>query len=869
LNQNTRCLNNAQSDTKSDTNDHPMMDEIIFSEWLRKQRRSLDLTQRALAAQVGCAEITLRRIEDGTLKPSKELALILLEKLGIPEMERSQWMLFARGLSGFPTSPIDSSASQPLTNLPASLTTFIGREKERAEIIKHIGKHRLITLAGPGGVGKTRLSIKVGEQVLGEYANGVWLAELAALNDPALLPQTVTAVFGIAAQSNTSHTEILINFLRAKTALLILDNCEHLLEACAQLVDTLLKNCPNLKILATSREPLGITGEAVFSVPSLGLPDLVQLLENFRGYESVRLFEERAQLAKMDFLLTLDNASSVAQICQRLDGIPLAIELAAAQVNMFSAEQMAVRLNESFNLLTGGSRTALPRQQTIRASIEWSWNLLSDSERILLRRLSVFAGGWVLESAEAVCSANGIEEKQVMELMAQLVKKSVVIANQEKGRGTRYYFHEMVRQYIDEKLVEADETETTHAQHLKYFLKLSEQIEPGLHSPQQVEWSARTYAELHNLRAALAWAVKTDVEAGLYVASNLGQFWISFQLNEGVHWLTEFLQNPISENYPQARAKATIIQRHVLADMEKYLPDYGAIEECLRFYRASGDQQGEIDSLLLLSRLVVGDRSSELIWQALTLARSIGDKWREARALGAHDWAHTDHKQALDSWKEAIALYRQVGDLRRLAVQQDITATYLVLDGDYESAKRLLEEASEINQLLNNKSITADILFTSGNMALMQGDYDQARTNFQQHMTIHAELGKDIDWSHSRLGCIALHEGKLTEAHQILAETVKKFYENGNQVGLVSTLEVLTSLYIKIGKPKSAVLLIGWVNRVREELGYARWRVEQDDVDRDIAACRLTLGEAAFSVAYNAGGSMTLEQAVVYALDRG
>ena len=844
-----------------------MPDEISFGTWLRQRRRLFDLTQQTLADQVGCARITLRRIEADALKPSKELAQILFEKLKIPELEHPQWILFARGLSNLPTQSTDSSANQSPTNLPAALTTFIGREKEQAEIIKHIRKHRLVTLTGPGGVGKTRLSIKVGEQAFGEYANGVWLAELAALNDPSLLPQSVTTVFSITVQSNASPAEILINFLRAKTALLILDNCEHLLEACAQLADTLLKNCPNLKILATSRESLGITGEAAYPVPSLGLPDLQHLLENFREYESIRLFEERAQLAKMDFSLTLENASSVAQICRHLDGIPLAIELAAAHVNMFSAEQIASQLNESFNLLTGGSRTALPRQQTIRASIEWSWNLLTDPEKILLRRLSVFAAGWALGSAESVCNGNGVDSSHVLGLLTQLVKKSLVIVSQDKGRETRYYFHEMVRQYTNEKLVEADEIETIHTQHLKYFLKLSEQIEQGLHGPQQVEWSARTYAELYNLRAALARAVETDVEAGLYVASNLGQFWISFQLDEGVHWLTEFLQNPNSENYPKAKAKATIIRGHILADMEIYLPDYSAIENCVKFYQALGDQQGEIDSLLLLSRLVVGNRNSELRRQALTLARSIGDTWREARTLGSMDWNRADHQQALTYWKEAIALYRQVGDLRRVAVQHDILATYLVLDGDYGSAKKLLEEASEINQLLNNKSIAADILLTRGTMALMQGDYDLARINFQQHMTIHAELGKDTNWSNFRLGCVALREGKVAEAYRILAKTAKNFSKTRNKIGLVVTLEWMASLNVSIGQLEQAVRLISWTDKAREELGETRWRVEQADVDKIIAGCVVKIGEVAFSDAHNMGQKMTIEEAVTLALD--
>ena len=274
-------------------------EETSFGQWLHQRRRLLDLTQQDLADQVGCARITLRRIESGALKPSKELALILLEKLGAPKAEREAWLRFARGLTGFPESSAHSITSKALTNLPASLTTFIGREKEQAEILQLISKYRLVTLVGSGGVGKTRLSLKVAAQVTGDYADGVWFVELAPIVDPLLVPRITTIAIGLRDEPQRPVIDMLSDYLREKKMLILLDNCEHLVDACAQLTDTLSKNCPQLKILATSREVLGILGEAVYHVPSLGLPDLQQLLENFRHYESVRLFEERAQLTRI------------------------------------------------------------------------------------------------------------------------------------------------------------------------------------------------------------------------------------------------------------------------------------------------------------------------------------------------------------------------------------------------------------------------------------------------------------------------------------------------------------------------------------------------------------------------------------------
>ena len=342
--------------------------------------------------------------------------------MGISKSNLEDWILFARGQAGFPVQEQTHTVPPLKTNLPAQLTSFIGREKEQAETIQLIQKHRLVSLIGMGGLGKTRLSIALGESLLKDFPDGVWMVELAPIADPGLVPQTVAAIFGVNATPSLSVTQVLINFLRAKNALLILDNCEHLLDASAQLTDVLLKNCPNLKILTTSREPLGILGEASYQLSSLGLPNPAKLLDTYRDFASVRLFEERAQLVKTDFSLTMENASFVAQICSRLDGIPLAIELAAVQVNQLSVEEIASQLDEAFQILTGGSRTALQRQQTIRASIDWSWNLLVDHEQILLRRLSVFAGGWTIDAALSVCG----DENTIKSLMGQLVRKSLV-----------------------------------------------------------------------------------------------------------------------------------------------------------------------------------------------------------------------------------------------------------------------------------------------------------------------------------------------------------------------------------------------------------------------------------------------------------
>jgi non-specific serine/threonine protein kinase len=848
-----------------------MITETSFGTWLRSRRRLLDLTQQALAGQAGCARITVRRIESGALKPSRELALILFEKLGIPEIERPQWTLFARGLSGMPIKPDASFADKPLTNLPAFLTTFIGRKKEQAEIIRLIGKYRLVTLTGSWGIGKTRLSVKVGEQLLADYGNGVWLVELESLSDPELLPQTVAALFGLAAQSDIPSTEILVNFLHTKTILLVLDNCEHLLNSCALLADSLLKNCPKLKIIATSREALGIMGEVTYRVPSLQLLDGQQAIEKIREYESIRLFEERCQLVQPDFKLTMENVASVVQICNRLDGIPLAIELAAGRVNIFSTEQISIQLNECFRILTGGSRTALPRQQTIRASMDWSWNLLTDLERILLQRLSVFAGGWTLDAAELVCNGDGIETNRVSEVMIQLAKKSLVIVNQGSGSARRYHLLETIRQYAHEKLIETSAHENIRIQHLRYFLALAKQAGPALKGPSQVEWLARLLDERENIRTALDWASKTNVEAGLALPSSLGvRFWESFDLQEGVHWLTEVLHKPESQAYPGARAKALYVQGFILVRLYQLDQAHSAAEECLELYRACQDQRGEIDGLMALA-FTSGDviQAMELAQQALALAQSLGDTWREAMLLFHLSLYDPDLTHAFAYSEQAISLFRQLKDWSSLALCLGNAGEIALQQGHIQLAEKYVTESLPLSRQLNFKAGSINGLIINGRIAFSRGDYQQARASMQESIAISQEIGNRnyYLWSRARLGYIILRQGDLSEARAIFSETAQDFKNNHIEIGVIYTLEGMASFSVLAGNPNKATRMIGWADTTRKKIGNLRPPIDQTDMDRDIAACRLKLGELAFSHAYDAGRVMTLEQAVAYALD--
>ncbi len=454
--------------------------------------------------------------------------------------------------------PLRSLSTHP-NNLPHQLTSFIGREKEIEQLDALLGRSRLVTLTGSGGCGKTRLALHVAAELLEAYPDGVWLVELAALSDPALVPQSVASVFGLKEEPGRPILQTLGDYLRSRRLLLALDNCEHLRSACAELAGSLLRQCSQVRILASSREGLGIAGEQIYRVPSLSLPDPhgSESVESLLASEAARLFLDRALLQRADFTLTGKSAGALAQICCRLDGIPLAIELAAARVRSLSVGEIRAGLDDRFRLLTGGSRTALPRQRTLRSLLDWSSDLLTGAEQALLQRVSVFASGWTLAAAEEVCSDCGlriadcglgdgtpepghsairppasrvpaqsaIEEWKILDLLTSLCDKSLVVAEQRQG-ATRYRLLETVRQYARDRLLEGGDGATWRERHLAHYLALAEEFEPQLRGPEQTEWLERQEAEHDNERAALQLGLESEdgADAGLRLAGALAWF---------------------------------------------------------------------------------------------------------------------------------------------------------------------------------------------------------------------------------------------------------------------------------------------------------------------------------------------------------
>ena len=593
-------------------------------------------------------------------------------------------------------------------NLPAQFTSFVGREKELADVKRLLHDAHLLTLIGPGGTGKTRLSIQAASELLDQYPDGVWLVELAPILDPLLVPRTTAITMGLRDEPQRPAIDKLCDYLSDRKLLIILDNCEHLVDACARMANRILHTTPNVRVLASSREALGIGGEVTYRVPSLGLPDMQHLpsIKALSQYEAVKLFIDRATSAISTFAVTNENAPALAQICYRLDGIPLAIELAAAKVHVLSVEQIAKRLDDRFRLLTGGRRTALEHHQTLRAAIDWSYNLLPPVEQVFFSRLSVFSGGWTLEAAESVCEGQSVKGEDVLNLLEQLINKSLVIMEEIHGES-RYHMLETIRQYANEKLVGSD---ALREQHAAYFLILAETIEPFLEKSEPAGWLDKLEREHNNLRAALRWArEKEQVEPGLRLASALCLFWfMRGYLSEGLAQIGEFLS--------LSGQTVNIITRAKALDHAGMLARY----------------QGDLK------------RAYELIAESLSLHRKLGERHGVADSLSNLGFVvlhQGDFAQARQLLTEALSIHRELDNQQGIADSLSHLALMAYYEGDYETAQSMDESSLVIWRSLGDQQGIAWALHRLGNVKLHQDEYSAARDLFKESLTISKDIG--------------------------------------------------------------------------------------------------------------------------------
>jgi predicted ATPase/DNA-binding CsgD family transcriptional regulator len=709
-----------------------------------------------------------------------------------------------------------------LSNLPSSLTSFIGREQAIADVRRLLTTTRLLTLTGAGGSGKTRLAFEVGAEVLEEYPDGVFAVEFAPLSDPDLVPQAAASVLGVPEHTGRSLTESLVHYLRPRNGLLILDNCEHLVSACAALAHALLRGCPSLRIISTSREGLRVAGELTYGVPPLSLPEPDRLPppESLMQFEAVRLFAARAAFSRPGFTITDSNAATVVQVCRRLDGMPLAIELAAARVRVLAVEQIAARLDDRFQLLTGGSRTVLPRHQTLQAAMDWSYDLLSEPERALFRRLSVFAGGWILEAAEAICPGEGIEAAAVLDLLTSLADKSLVLVETRTGEP-RYRLLETIRQYSRTRRGMSGEAAAVQRRHGDWYLALAERAEAELRGPRQEAWLERLEVEHDNLRAALEWsaAQPLDTDAEMKLAGALRWFWfIRGYWSEGRRRLEAALSR---RNEVPSRAVARALQG--AARLARFQGAYDRAralsEEGLALSRRLGDNESRVWFLISLGAVELhqGDRAraAVLFEESLLISRALGDKGLISMALadlGVVARIEGDLERAEAFLQESLALSRDVQDKWRVALSLHSLGMVAFRRGNYNRAAGLYAESLALASQVRDRWIADDCLDGLAAVACARGHYEHAARMIGAADALREMLGYHplVEGRSDRDRCVATTRVGLGEAAFAAAwaegrtMTLERAIEDALAAGETLTVKAKT---VKPAEGKGADLL--------------------------------------------------------------
>jgi len=774
------------------------------------------------------------------------------------------------------------SLDRHLHNLPAQPTALLGRESEVAatRALLEQGGARIVTLTGPGGTGKTRLGLQVGAELTEGFGDGVWFVPLAAIADPGLVIPAIAQPLGVREIPGEPLLTTLQEYLRNRHALLLLDNFEHL-TAAAPAVSALLAACPRLQVLVTSREPLRITGERELPVPPLTLPTEHQARglppAELLAYSAIRLFVERAQAIKPDFVLSETTAPDVAAICRRLDGLPLAIELAAARIRVLPPAQLLTRLDQRLKVLTGGSRDLPARQQTLRSAIEWSHDLLDPAEQSIFARLAVFSGGCTFEAAEAVCGAAGGFRLDVLDGLDSLTQKSLLRPDDGADGETRFGMLETIREYGLERLDATGEADTVRKTHADYFLALAETAEPRLTSSDQVDWLNRLGAEHDNFRSALAWLEhRQDVETRLRITAALWRFWwMRGHLAEGRGWLDRVLT--ASDGLPPAIHAQALSGAGILAESQG---DYDQAtmlhEQALRLWREMDDQIGIASSLTSLGinadTLGEDDRATDLHTQALVLWRELDDELGIAGSLnelGSLSIKRGDFKAAEDLLTQSLELTRRSGEAAALGTVLETLGVLAFHLNDYERAVALYQESMDVWRELDDSRMIAYALANMGEAKRHQGDLVQAETMFQESLSLFRELGDKHGTAFT-----LYHLGKLALIRQDAATAASRFKESlvlrqdvGERAAVVESLEGLAAAASVSGNMGLGVRLFGAAEAVRLAIGAPLTASAQaEERDQFLAAARGSLDQDVFDKEWAHGRTMSVDQAVTQTL---
>jgi predicted ATPase/class 3 adenylate cyclase len=743
--------------------------------------------------------------------------------------------------------PLRSLDALP-NNLPLQITSFVGRDAEIAALKDRLAHTRLLTLVGSGGVGKTRLALQVGADVLDQYEDGVWLVEFAPLSDADLTPSVLAGVLGVTEVANRSLVDSIVYWLKLKRALLILDNCEHVLEAAAKLVDSILRGCPNVRVVVASRQALGIDGETVHRVASLAVPEQIDGLtaRDALEYESIALFVERASAAVEDFKLTDANAKTVAHICRRLDGIALALELAAPRLKALTIDQLSDNLNERFRLLTGGKRTSLQRQQTMRALIDWSYDLLSETEKTLLRRVAIFGGGWTLEAAREVCADEHIESWDVVDLLTSLVDKSLVVAELQ-GTSPRYRLLESTREYALEKLEVSVERQAMARKHAEFFLRMAERADRVLGTMPRQTWLAPLELETENFRGALTWAIaeRHDILLGCRLTGALEGMWLEAGLEaEGYKWIGAALA--AGETIPEACTARLYLALAIVQGYEGGVA-YPAAQKAVALYERLGDQRGLAQARLALTNALVrmgrSSESKEPLQQALETFRELGDAWGIARCLDRQLLRYIDFS--------------------------DTDANRKVTDPDQvEAARKVGAEALSFYQARGDDAGCDRVLANLAELEFSAGNPERAVQYAEEALAIDMRLKRksNLAISYNNLAAYRTALDQLDRARQDARAGVRAAREAQSSPMVAVGIQHLALIGGLRGQSERAAQLLGYVNAMYRNIGNHREPTEAQSYERLMKVLGEQLNDAQLERLLAQGESMIEEQAIEEAM---
>ena len=785
-----------------------MLTNLSFGEWLKRKRKTLDLTREVLAKQIGYSAATIRKIEDEERHPSAQVVERLAEIFSVPKDERKDFLRFARG--DWKSAPVDaeedrpwrSSGKSPRSNIPATTTSLIARGKEITLVREYLSRDdiRLVTLMGPPGIGKTRLSIESARASLHDFRDGVFFVALAPLGDPNSIASAITQALGFVGARNISTLEQLKQGIADKHLLLVLDNCEHLIEAVALLASDLLSACSHLKILTTSRESLRSPGEWLYAVPAFDLPtDRSSLqLESASRYPALRLFAERARAVRSDFSLNTDNIETVAAICARLDGLPLVIELIAARMRLMTPQALLDRLSGRFVLTADGMRAASERQKTLHDAIHWSYQLLSPEEQKLFAYLSVFSGGFTLEAVEAICS-HRVNEKPLPNLIASLLDKSLLklMPDSDTGGESCYTMLVTIQEFARDRLREMGEETEIDNEHLAHFLNLAERADKELRGHNQLEWLRRLQSDRDNCRAALDWAVDTgSTEKALQMACRLHWFWfVRGDHIEGRQWLKRVLDLPDAARFPESQA------------------------------------------------------------EALT-------------QLAHHMWLQTGAKEARPLVEQSLSIARTYDDKRNTAKALAILGLVLTLENNFVAARSTLEESRPLFQDVGDTWGYAHAVMGLALGSLIQDDRVTSLILHEQALVIFRELGDRYFQSAAlrQIGNLHVRQGDLAPGVAALREALFLAQELESKFEFYALIWSFAQAAQRARNFRRAVSLYCAAKNTSDSIGV--WRQQDDEELQNIlAVCRAALDEAEFTAAVGEGRAMTMEQAIEYALE--